>query len=73
MPGLSGFDVLAHLPRDMLPLVVFITAYDQYAVRAFEARAVDYVLKPIDDRRFDATLEQVRQSARAVPSISATG
>ena len=66
MPGLSGFDVLAHLPLDVLPLVVFITAYDQYAVRAFEARAVDYLLKPIDDRRFDATLERVRQSALAL-------
>jgi two-component system LytT family response regulator len=65
MPGLSGFDVLAQLPRDLMPLVVFITAYDQYAVRAFEARAIDYLLKPIDDRRFDATLERVRQSAAA--------
>ncbi len=65
MPGLSGFDVLAHLPRDLLPLVVFVTAYDQYAVRAFETRAVDYLLKPIDDRRFDTTLERVRQSALA--------
>ncbi|HUN71416.1 MAG TPA: response regulator [Steroidobacteraceae bacterium] len=65
MPGLSGFDVLAHLPRDVLPLVVFVTAYDQYAVRAFEAHAVDYLLKPIDDRRFDTTLERVRQSALA--------
>ena len=65
MPGMSGFDVLAHLPRDTLPLVVFITAYDQYAVRAFEARAIDYLLKPIDDRRFDATLERVRQNAVA--------
>ena len=65
MPGMSGFDVLAHLARDTLPLVVFITAYDQYAVRAFEARAIDYLLKPIDDRRFDATLERVRQNAVA--------
>jgi two-component system LytT family response regulator len=65
MPGLSGFEVLAQLPRDVLPLVVFVTAYDQYAVRAFEARAIDYLLKPIDDRRFDATLERVRQSAVA--------
>jgi two-component system LytT family response regulator len=65
MPGLSGFDVLAHLPRDVLPLVVFVTAYDQYAVQAFEARAIDYLLKPIDDRRFDATLERVRQGALA--------
>ena len=65
MPVLSGFDVLAQLPRDLMPLVVFVTAYDQYAVRAFEARAIDYLLKPIDDRRFDATLERVRQSASA--------
>jgi two-component system LytT family response regulator len=65
MPGLSGFDVLAQLPRDLMPLVVFITAYDQYAVRAFESHAIDYLLKPIDDRRFDATLERVRQSATA--------
>jgi two-component system, LytTR family, response regulator len=63
MPGLSGFDVLAHLPREVLPLVVFVTAYDQYAVKAFETHAIDYLLKPIDDRRFDATLERVRQSA----------
>jgi two-component system, LytTR family, response regulator len=65
MPGLSGLDVLAQLPRDLMPLVVFVTAYDQYAVRAFEAHAIDYLLKPIDDRRFDATLERVRQSASA--------
>jgi two-component system, LytTR family, response regulator len=62
MPGLSGFEVLAQLPRDIMPLVVFITAYDQYALRAFEARAIDYLLKPIDDHRFEATLERVRQS-----------
>jgi two-component system, LytTR family, response regulator len=60
MPGLSGFDVLAQLPHEALPMVVFVTAYDQYAVRAFEARAVDYLLKPVDDARFAATLERVR-------------
>ncbi|HVC29825.1 MAG TPA: response regulator [Steroidobacteraceae bacterium] len=65
MPGLSGFDVLAQLPRDLMPLVVFVTAYDQYAVRAFEAHAIDYLLKPINDGRFDTTLERVRQSAVA--------
>ncbi len=63
MPALSGFDVLAQLPRDLMPLVVFVTAYDQYAVRAFEACAIDYLLKPIDDHRFNATLERVRRSA----------
>jgi two-component system LytT family response regulator len=65
MPGLSGFDLLSQIPRESLPLVVFVTAYDQYAIRAFEARAVDYLLKPIDDERFDATLEKVRAHVRA--------
>jgi two-component system LytT family response regulator len=64
MPGLSGFDVLSQLPHESLPLVVFVTAYDQYAVQAFEAHAIDYLLKPIDDRRFAATLERARQGAR---------
>jgi two-component system LytT family response regulator len=64
MPGLSGFELLAQIPSESLPLVVFVTAYDQYAIRAFEARAVDYLLKPIDDERFDATLEKVRAHMR---------
>jgi two-component system LytT family response regulator len=65
MPGLSGFELLAQIPSESLPLVVFVTAYDQYAIRAFEARAVDYLLKPIEDERFDATLEKVRAHVRA--------
>ena len=65
MPGMSGFEVLAHLPQESLPVVVFVTAYDQYAIQAFEARAVDYLLKPIDDVRFAATLGRVREHMRA--------
>jgi two-component system, LytTR family, response regulator len=65
MPGMSGFEVLAHLPQDSLPLVVFVTAYDQYAIQAFEAHAIDYLLKPIDEARFAATLERVREHVRA--------
>jgi len=65
MPALSGFEVLAQVPQEDMPLVVFVTAYDQYALRAFEARAVDYLLKPIDERRFETTLERVRQSMQA--------
>src|SRR2546429_1977332 len=65
MPGMSGFEVLAHLPQESLPVVVFVTAYDQYAIQAFEARAVDYLLKPIDDARFTATLTRVREHVRA--------
>lgn len=65
MPGMSGFDVLAHLPQDSIPLVVFVTAYDQYAIRAFDARAVDYLLKPVDDARFATCLDRVRDRIRA--------
>src|SRR6202035_1973092 len=65
MPGMSGFEVLAHLPQESLPVVVFVTAYDQYAIQAFEARAVDYLLKPIDEARFQTALERVREHVRA--------
>ncbi len=65
MPTLSGFEVLAQIPQEDMPLVVFVTAYDQYALRAFEAQAVDYLLKPIDERRFEVTLERVRQGVLA--------
>ncbi|MBV9345192.1 MAG: response regulator [Gammaproteobacteria bacterium] len=65
MPGMSGFEVLAHVPQESLPVVVFITAYDQFAIQAFEARAVDYLLKPIDDARFLAALVRVREHVRA--------
>jgi two-component system LytT family response regulator len=52
MPGLSGFDVLEGVGSEAVPAVVFVTAFDRYAVRAFEAHAVDYLLKPIDPDRF---------------------
>ena len=65
MPGMSGFEVLAHLPHESLPVLVFVTAYDQYAIQAFEARAVDYLLKPIDEARFQTALERVREHVRA--------
>ena len=65
MPMLSGFEVLARLPQESVPLVVFVTAFDQYALRAFEARAVDYLLKPLDEHRVEMTLERVRQNLQA--------
>jgi two-component system, LytTR family, response regulator len=65
MPGMSGFEVLARLPQESLPIVVFVTAYDQYAIQAFEARAIDYLLKPIDDARFAAAVTRVREHVRA--------
>jgi two-component system, LytTR family, response regulator len=69
MPGRSGFELLAQIPSESMPLVVFVTAYDQYAIRAFDARAVDYLLKPIEDERFDATLEKVRAHVRTRDAI----
>lgn len=61
MPGLSGFDVLAELQPHELPMIVFVTAYDRFAIQAFEARAIDYVLKPVDDARLSATLTHIRE------------
>jgi two-component system LytT family response regulator len=70
MPELDGFDVLEMLGADVPPAVVFVTAYDAYALRAFDAGALDYLLKPFDNARFDVALarakERVAQS-RSVP------
>src|SRR5918994_3777072 len=60
MPGMSGFDVLARLPHEALPMIVFVTAFDRFALDAFEAQALDYLLKPINDTRFVQALERVR-------------
>src|SRR5688500_14199584 len=60
MPGISGFEVLARLPQESLPMVIFVTAYDRYALDAFEAQAIDYLLKPINDARFVQALDRVR-------------
>lgn len=59
MPELNGFEVLASLPADEAPLVVFVTAYDEYAVRAFEVNAVDYLLKPFEGGRVHAAVDRV--------------
>ncbi len=61
MPGLSGFDVLARVPHESMPMIVFVTAYDRYALDAFEAQALDYLLKPINDTRFTQALDRVRE------------
>jgi two-component system LytT family response regulator len=59
MPGADGFALLDQIPAAELPVVVFVTAHDDRAVKAFEAEAFDYILKPIDDVRFARTLERV--------------
>ena len=60
MPLLSGFGVVEEIGVDQLPAVVFVTAYDEHAIRAFEVNALDYLLKPIEPRRFQKTLNRVR-------------
>ena len=62
MPGMDGFQTLAALPDSTRPLVVFVTAFDQHAVRAFEACALDYLLKPVDEARLGQTLGRVRET-----------
>ncbi|WP_221033091.1 LytR/AlgR family response regulator transcription factor [Actomonas aquatica] len=65
MPGGDGFDVLRQLTPDERPMVVFVTAYNQHALRAFEVHAVDYLLKPFDDARFAETIQRVREAFRS--------
>jgi two-component system LytT family response regulator len=60
MPGMSGLDLVAQVPQESMPMVVFVTAFDRYAINAFEAHALDYLLKPIDDARLAAALDRVR-------------
>jgi two-component system LytT family response regulator len=60
MPDLDGFEVLGKIPSDQMPVVVFTTAYDHYAIRAFEAHALDYLLKPFDGERLHHAIERAR-------------
>ncbi|NIR52476.1 response regulator transcription factor [candidate division KSB1 bacterium] len=61
MPELNGFDVLGRVGLELMPVVVFVTAFDRYAVQAFDVHAFDYLLKPIDDQRFKETLTRARE------------
>lgn len=64
MPGGTGFDVVRAIGVDRMPVVVFATAYDQYALQAFEAHALDYLLKPYDRARFETALDRARLQLR---------
>lgn len=60
MPGMDGFEVLKSLDPENLPQIVFVTAYDRYAIRAFDVHALDYLLKPFDQDRFKEALERAK-------------
>ena len=62
MPGMDGFDVLRHLSGSEMPAIIFVTAFDEFALKAFDANALDYLLKPINDDRLAEALQRVRQA-----------
>jgi two-component system LytT family response regulator len=69
MPGSDGLEVVSAIPREERPAIVFVTAYDEYAIRAFDVHAVDYLLKPFDPERFALALARVRERlAQRAPS-----
>jgi two-component system LytT family response regulator len=72
MPGLDGLGVIREHGVPRMPPVVFVTAHDQFAVRAFEAQALDYLVKPISAARFDATIARVRDRLRVMNAAAMT-
>jgi two-component system LytT family response regulator len=64
MPELDGFEVVENLPRDHLPAMIFVTAYDRYALQAFDVHAIDYLLKPFTPERFRTALDRARDRVR---------
>jgi len=70
MPGLNGFEVIQALPPEELPLIVFVTAYDEYALAAFEANAVAYLLKPVAPARLEAVVQRLEKIAHAPDEAS---
>ncbi len=65
MPAMNGFDVLARLePGTKVPYVIFITAFDHYAIKAFEVQAVDYLLKPLEKQRFYESVQRAKSAIR---------
>ncbi len=66
MPGMTGFEVLAKLPAALMPEVVFVTAYDHFALQAFEVQAVDYLLKPFNRTRFAEALARAKGAVRSL-------
>jgi two-component system LytT family response regulator len=73
MPGMDGFRLLHGMQRSALPMIVFATAYGQHALRAFDANAIDYLLKPIDQARFDQAMYRVRQHWQGLNVAPTTG
>lgn len=72
MPRMDGFAVVESIGADKMPAVIFVTAHDQYAIRAFEISAVDYLLKPVTEERFRIAFERARNRVRTAPTDEST-
>ena len=70
MPGLSGIDVVRELQGDAMPMIVFVTAFDRYAVSAFEMHAVDYLLKPVEQPRLEAAVQRAIELSASTDQIA---
>src|SRR5207249_8594458 len=68
MPGMDGFEVIRRRTPERMPAVVFLTAYDQFAINAFEAQALDYLVKPVGEARFAATMKRLARQLRGAPA-----
>src|ERR1041385_8892750 len=64
MPNMDGFDVVQEIGPSLMPVLVFVTAHDEFAIRAFDAHALDYLVKPVEVARFNYALGRVRQQLR---------
>jgi two-component system LytT family response regulator len=73
MPGVDGFGVIEAIGPENMPLTVFVTAYDHFAIRAFEVEAIDYLLKPFSGRRYERTMERVKGRLRDPRPADAEG
>lgn len=72
MPGMSGIEVVQNIPPQNIPLVIFVTAFDQYAIKAFEINAVDYLLKPFDFERFEISFKRAMETIK-LKSVNRAG
>jgi two-component system LytT family response regulator len=68
MPGIDGFEVIKRRTVERMPAVVFLTAFDQFAIRAFETEALDYLVKPVSEARFATTMKRLLKRLRSSPS-----
>jgi two-component system, LytTR family, response regulator len=69
MPGIDGFEVIRRRTPDRMPAVIFLTAFDQFAIRAFEAEALDYLVKPVSETRFAASMKRLIKRLRSTSTV----